>query len=152
MSADAINYVWRYSPAKHGTLCVHLAIAHTVNAPNDYEFWAHQAELASKARVSRQTANEALKYLETEGFLRRIARRELAIRYRFVFKRHVPKVWTTDVEKPTSMSENTTMNVVNDDTDSELQDKTEFISSQVATEGIRSARKALQKARRPTPG
>lgn len=87
MSAEAMGWTYRFSPYVGAVFAIHLAIADAVSDVNDNEVWAKQATMASKARVSRKSANEALATLVTDGFLTLIEDNSragrIANRYRF---------------------------------------------------------------------
>lgn len=89
MSAEAVGYVFRCSPAEGATFAVHLAVADSVNDQYGNEFWMVVRELATKARCSRATAQRALKWLVENGLLdvcdgERREGAHTAIRYRFL--------------------------------------------------------------------
>ena len=69
MSNEALSWVWKHSPLNGSSLCVHLAIADSVNDQHGDEFWMRQQVLASKARTSRQTVNKVLGQLTEMGLL-----------------------------------------------------------------------------------
>jgi hypothetical protein len=69
VSAEAVGWVYRYSPYEGATFAVHLAVADSVNDQGDYEFWMRQNRCAEKARLGRQTVNTALRQLVDDGFL-----------------------------------------------------------------------------------
>ncbi len=69
LSSEAIGYVFRYSPHQGTTFAVHLAIADTVNDIYRNETWFAIANLATKARVSRQSVMRAISELRESGDL-----------------------------------------------------------------------------------
>lgn len=69
MSAEAVGYVYRFSPYKGAKFQVHHAIADTVSDQNDNLCYFYQGTLAAKARVGRQAANEAVREMERDGYL-----------------------------------------------------------------------------------
>lgn len=69
MSGDALGYVVRHSPFKGATFTVHLCIADSMTDLHGNRFWMATSTLATKARVSRQTASEAIGELVSGGFL-----------------------------------------------------------------------------------
>lgn len=89
MSAEAVGWVYRFSPFAGSTFQVHHALADSTNDLNNNEIWARQVWLATKARVARKTVNEALATLTGQGFLELLednARSGQPNRYRF----HMP--------------------------------------------------------------
>lgn len=96
MSAHCTGWVYCYSPARGAAFSVHLAAADSANDQHDYELWMRQAKLATKARVSRKAAGEALAWLCDQGLLVLLesgAARGSANRYRFLMP-DLPAVWT----------------------------------------------------------
>lgn len=69
MSGDATGWVWKHSPLNGSDLIVHLAIADVVNDAHDNEFWMRASNLATKARVHRDTARVALRKMEDLGLI-----------------------------------------------------------------------------------
>lgn len=69
MSGDALGYVVRHSPFKGATFTVHLCIADSMSDLHGNRFWMATSTLATKARVSRQTASESIGELVNGGFL-----------------------------------------------------------------------------------
>lgn len=69
MSAEAVGHVYRKSPYKGALLAVHHAIADSANDQHHYEFFMAQGNLATKARISRESANRALARLVEDGWL-----------------------------------------------------------------------------------
>lgn len=97
MSAEAVGWVYRYSPYEGATFAVHLAMADVANDVHDYELWTFNAYLATKARVSIASVERAHATMRAEGFLDLLqpARgRGEANRWRFLFP-DVPVVWET---------------------------------------------------------
>jgi hypothetical protein len=72
VSAEALGWVFRYSPYRGATFAVHVAIADSVNDQEYNQFWMRQAKLALKARVGRPAANTAIAELVAGGFLRQV--------------------------------------------------------------------------------
>ncbi|HLU31862.1 MAG TPA: hypothetical protein VK088_08865, partial [Acidimicrobiia bacterium] len=75
MSAEAVAWVYRYSPYSGVKFSIHQAIADTVNDTNGNEFWMRPAKLARKARTTRQTASTYLTEMVQEGFLEQLGDR-----------------------------------------------------------------------------
>lgn len=69
MSAEHVAWVYRHSPAKGVAFSVHHAIADSVNDQHEHEFWMRLAKLSLKARVSRPTAQRAVRWLEESELL-----------------------------------------------------------------------------------
>lgn len=69
MSAEAVAWVYRHSPYRGVVFAVHLAIADTVNDLHDNRFYARQAHLAAKARVSVRRARDAIETLMADGYI-----------------------------------------------------------------------------------
>lgn len=86
MSAEATGYVFRCSPFSGATFACHLAIGDSVNDQHHNEFFMAVGNLAKKARVSRKSAQRALRQLETAGCLSLLKKLEGEVRhYRFEF-------------------------------------------------------------------
>jgi hypothetical protein len=97
MSAEATGWAFRHSPFTGAAFAVHLALADSVNDQHHHEFWLEQGKLAVKARVARQTANEALGQLLGGGFvvdLGELPGKRGVRRYRFMFP-DAPVVYET---------------------------------------------------------
>ena len=60
MSAEAVGWVFRHSPYKHGAFAIHVALADTANDLYDNQVWFGVDRLAAKARVGRRTVIAAL--------------------------------------------------------------------------------------------
>lgn len=90
-------WVYRHSPYKGATFAVHVALGDVANDLHDDEVWATQANIAAKARVSRQSANTALGILVADGFLAQLednAKAGKPNRYRVMYP-DVEPVWST---------------------------------------------------------
>lgn len=86
MSAEATGHVFRCSPFTGSTFLVHLAIADSVNDQHHNEFFMAVGNLASKARVTRKTAQVALRKLENAGCITLLQKeRGETRRYHFEF-------------------------------------------------------------------
>lgn len=86
MSADATGHVFRCSPFDGATFACHLAIGDSVNDQHHNEFFMSVGNLAKKARVSRASAQRALRKLETAGCLSLLKRVDGEVTYyRFEF-------------------------------------------------------------------
>lgn len=84
MSLRAVGQVWGTSPYRGSTFVVHLAIADSVTDQHDWEFWASQRFLATKARVDERQVRRALAVLEADGWITRLGRSpRRTVRYRF---------------------------------------------------------------------
>lgn len=121
MSAEAVGWVYRYSPFTGAAFAVHHALADSTNDMAENEIWARQAWIAAKARVGRQACNGAMTGLVTAGFLEVVednAKVARPNRYRFLFPA-VDRVFGTEV------SPTTTLGVRHDDTSSVAVDDTE---------------------------
>ena len=95
MSAEAMGWVYRHSPAKGATLLVHLAAADSANDQHGHELWMRQYWLAAKARVSRESVNKALAWLCEHGLLELLESGKAtgsANRYRLLMP-ELPAVW-----------------------------------------------------------
>lgn len=102
MSGEASGEVWKHSPLNGSQLLVHLAIGDVVNDIHENEFWMSTDSLAKKARVSRSTVTETLRWLVDHDFLELlqaggVSRRPS--RYRFLFTSAV-----SDATRPLSDS------------------------------------------------
>ncbi len=100
MSAEAVGWVYRFSPYRGATFQIHLAIADVVSDLYDNEFWAAMGTLAHKARVERVTATKGVAALVTDEFLmvvedHRSDRAGRPSRYRFVFVEGLSAVFET---------------------------------------------------------
>lgn len=69
MSAEAVGWVYRYSPYKGAEFAIHLAIADSVSDLYENSFFMRLAKLGRKARVSRETASRAIGKMIEQGFL-----------------------------------------------------------------------------------
>lgn len=69
MSADAVGWVFRHSPMRGAAFAVHIAIADSVSDTHGNLFWMASANLATKARVSRETASRAIADLADQGLI-----------------------------------------------------------------------------------
>lgn len=69
MSAEAVGWVYRFSPYTGATFAVHLALADTVSDVHDYELWMALGKLARKARVTRRSAQRAVDTMVDDGLL-----------------------------------------------------------------------------------
>ena len=86
-------------------------IADGVNDQHDFEFWMSNDRLAQKARISRQTANRAVRRMVDDGFLVPVGtERSGNVRYRF----HMPS--TGPCEQPKQVSHSETPGVTGGDT------------------------------------
>lgn len=88
MSGEASGEVWKHSPLTGSQLLVHLAIGDVVNDIHENEFWMSTDSLAKKARVSRSTVTETLRWLVENGFLELLQAGGVSrkpSRYRFLF-------------------------------------------------------------------
>jgi DNA-binding MarR family transcriptional regulator len=86
MSNEALGHVWRYAPQKGPQFLVLIAIADIVNDANDNEIWFSLANLGKKCRLARSTVAEAIKELETDGWLIRVSSNPgETVRYQFQF-------------------------------------------------------------------
>lgn len=72
MSAEALGWTVRHSPYRGATLICHMMVADTVNDGNNNLFWMRQEGLSLKARVSRKSANAAMRTLVDDGFLAQV--------------------------------------------------------------------------------
>ena len=69
MSAEALGWVYRYSPFTGSTFAVHAALADSANDQHHHELWMGQATIAAKARCSVRAVAAALGELVERGFL-----------------------------------------------------------------------------------
>ena len=96
MSADAIGWVFRHSPYRHGALSVHLALADAANDLHGHEVYFGVPRLAAKARVGRSTVISALSAMTTEGFLEEVSPQRGSASptvYRMLFPDDAPLVY-----------------------------------------------------------
>lgn len=104
MSGEASGEVWKHSPLSGSQLLVHLAIGDVVNDIHENEFWMSTESLAKKARVSRSTVTDTLRWLVDNEFLELLsaggASRKPS-RYRFLFTSAVSDA-TRPLTDPTS--------------------------------------------------
>lgn len=86
MSNEALGHVWRYAPQRGPSFLVLIAIADIVNDANENEIWFSLANLGKKCRLARSTVAEAIKELENDGWLVRVASKPgQTVRYQFQF-------------------------------------------------------------------
>ncbi len=98
VSAECTGWVYRYSPATRSTFTVHLAIADSANDQHGYEIWMRQGWLADKARVSVNTAHDAVRWLTDHGLLQLLESGKAAgkaNRYRFLMP-DLAATWTPE--------------------------------------------------------
>ena len=69
MSAEAVGFVYRYSPYTGATFAIHLAIADTVSDQFDNQFWMSTNNLATKTRTTRRTVQKAIDQLCDDFFI-----------------------------------------------------------------------------------
>lgn len=75
MSAEALGWVFRHSPLTGAAFQVHLALADTANDEHGFELWFKQSTVAQKARVTRQTVNNALARMAELGLVEKVGSR-----------------------------------------------------------------------------
>ena len=96
MSAEAVGWVYRFSPYAGATFAVHLALADTVSDVHDYELWMALGKLARKARCTRRSAQKAVDTMVGDGLLILVEQsaggRSRPSRYRMAMPR-MPAVW-----------------------------------------------------------
>lgn len=86
MSQEAVRFVFERSPLAGREFLVHLAIADTVSAANEWLFWMSADRLARKARTTRRTVGKALAALVDAGCLEVVPHPDRRrSRYRFCF-------------------------------------------------------------------
>lgn len=149
MSGRATGWVYERSPYTGAAFAVHLAMADVVNDMHENEFWAANATLCAKARISRQACNGVLARMVKDGLLEVLQRpprgTHAPVRYRFlmpetatVFFDGRARVAVDDMKQGVLMSSEATPHVAVDDT---------FMSSE-ATQSLRGN----SKERTPTAG
>jgi hypothetical protein len=88
MSAEALGWVYKYSPYSGAAFSVHCAIADSANDQNHMELWMALGKLGRKARVGRQACSGVVQQMVTDGFLEVVERsaggRHRPSRYRFL--------------------------------------------------------------------
>ena len=72
MSVQAMGQVMAGSPNTGAVYLCELMIADSVNDQHDWVFWMSNGNLALKARVARQTANNAMSTLEGQGVISKL--------------------------------------------------------------------------------
>ena len=72
MSVQAMGQVMASSPNTGAVYLCELMIADSVNDQHDWVFWMSNSNLALKARVARQTANNAMSTLEAQGVISKL--------------------------------------------------------------------------------
>jgi hypothetical protein len=72
MSVQAMGQVMASSPNTGAVYLCELMIADSVNDQHDWVFWMSNGNLALKARVARQTANNAMSTLEAQGVISKL--------------------------------------------------------------------------------
>ena len=96
MSAEAIGWVFRHSPYKHGAFAVHAAMADAANDLHDNQVWFGVDRLAAKARVGRSTVIAALGQMEADHLLEEAAKQRGPASptvYRMLFPEDAPVVY-----------------------------------------------------------
>lgn len=69
MSAEAVGWVWKYSPMEKSGLLVHLAIADVTNDLHGNKLWCSTDTLRLKTRLSRRAVVYALDALVAQDLL-----------------------------------------------------------------------------------
>jgi hypothetical protein len=85
MSAEAVGWVWRFSPMEKSGLLVHLALADVTNDLHGNRLWCSTDTLTQKTRLSRRAVVTALDRLVAEGLLEEDVRPGKTTLYRFLF-------------------------------------------------------------------
>lgn len=88
MSAEAVGWVYKFSPYNGAAFSVHLAIADSANDQHGMELWMALGKLGRKSRVSRSTVSEIVAQMVTDGMLDLLEQsqggRHRPSRYRFL--------------------------------------------------------------------
>lgn len=95
MSAEAVGWVYKFSPYTGATFSVHLAIADSANDQHGMELWMALGKLGRKARVSRSTTSEIVAQMVNDGLLELVEQskggRHRPSRYRFLMPAGMPQ-------------------------------------------------------------
>ena len=88
MSAEAVGWVYKFSPYSGAAFSVHLAIADSANDQHGMELWMALGKLGRKSRVSRSTTSEIVATMVSDGMLELLEQsqggRHRPSRYRFL--------------------------------------------------------------------
>ena len=94
MSAEAVGWVYKFSPYTGAPFSVHLAIADSANDQYGMELWMALGKLGRKARVSRSTTSEIVAQMVEDGLLELVEQskggRHRPSRYRFLMPAGIP--------------------------------------------------------------
>lgn len=95
MSAEAVGWVYKFSPYTGAPFSVHLAIADSANDQYGMELWMALGKLGRKARVSRSTTSEIVAQMVEDGLLELVEQskggRHRPSRYRFLMPAGIPQ-------------------------------------------------------------
>ena len=75
MSVKAMTWVFEHSPYLLGKRLIHLVIADVANDGHENLVWISQADIAARARVTRQTVNLTIRQMVDEGYLELVEQR-----------------------------------------------------------------------------
>ena len=112
MSAEAVGWVYKFSPYTGATFSIHLAIADSANDQYGMELWMALGKLGRKARVSRSTTSEIVAQMVGDGLLELVEQskggRHRPSRYRFLMPVGTPQYfgyqWREGVPTETVLS------------------------------------------------
>ena len=121
MSVQAMGQVMASSPNTGSTYLCELMVADSVNDQHDWVFWMSNSNLALKARVARQTANNAMSTLEAQGVISKLGYTEYGtVKWRWlggvVYAQGGVTRDDTCHERRQPLSRETTIPVTRDDT------------------------------------
>lgn len=95
VSAEAVGWVYKFSPYTGATFSIHLAIADSANDQHGMELWMALGKLGRKARVSRSTTSEIVAQMVEDGLLELVEQskggRHRPSRYRFLMPAGMPQ-------------------------------------------------------------
>ena len=152
MSVQAMGQVMASSPNTGAVYLCELMIADSVNDQHDWVFWMSNSNLALKARVARQTANNAMSTLEAQGVISKLGYTEYGtVKWRWlggvIYAQGGVTRGDTCHERRQGVSPQTTKGVITGDTNQSEPNITQGEKKTLSRSASVKAIKAIKKER-----